>query len=81
MSQTMMYMLVAGLKYPEATTVIGAAWVFFRCLYLYGYIYSGKPNGSGRLYGGPFWFCQGGLWAMSVFGVGLPMLKLGILGY
>ncbi len=81
MSQTMMFALVAGLKYPNAVTAVSAAWVFFRGLYLYGYVYSGKPNGSGRFYGSPFWLCQAALWAISVFGVGLPMLKLGIFGY
>jgi glutathione S-transferase len=81
MPQTMLWMLVAGLKYPNAATAVGAAWVFFRTLYLYGYVFSGRPNGAGRAYGSPFWLCQGALCAMSVFGVGLPMMKLGIFGH
>ena len=79
MSQTMVWVLVAGLKYPNAATALGAAWVFFRSSYLYGYVYSGKP--SGRLSGSPFWLCQGVLMIMTVVGVGLPMFKLGIFGY
>ncbi|GAD99612.1 glutathione S-transferase [Paecilomyces variotii No. 5] len=73
-SQTMLFTLVAGLKYPNAAAVAGAAWVFFRSLFLYGYVYSGKPQGKGRMMGGFFWLVQGALWGMSVFGVAKDLL-------
>lgn len=46
--QTMLLTLVAGLKYPAATTLIGATWVVMRVLFLYGYVYSGQAAGAGR---------------------------------
>ncbi|CRG90500.1 hypothetical protein PISL3812_07544 [Talaromyces islandicus] len=76
MSQTMLYILVAGLKWPQASAVIGSAWVISRIVYTYGYIYSSKARGAGRLYGATFWLCQGALWGMSVFGVGRELLNL-----
>lgn len=36
-SQTMFFTLVAGLKYPQLATGLGAAWLVFRSLFLYGY--------------------------------------------
>ncbi|KAL1959177.1 hypothetical protein VTO42DRAFT_2682 [Malbranchea cinnamomea] len=74
MSQTVVSILVAGVKYPTAATLLGISWVAFRALFLYGYVYSKKPRGAGRLVGAPFWLVQGALWAISVFGVGLPMM-------
>lgn len=62
--QAMMSMLVAGVMYPNATTVLGAGWLVSRMLYLYGYIYSDKKMGGGRLIGSGFWLAQGGLWAL-----------------
>lgn len=75
MPQTMLFTLFAGLKYPHLATAIGASWLFFRSLYLYGYVYSGKPQGKGRLLGGFFWFSQGAMWALSVFGVAKDMIS------
>ncbi|KAJ5815187.1 hypothetical protein N7474_006964 [Penicillium riverlandense] len=72
--QTMLFTLVAGVKYPEYATAIGAAWVVLRTLFLYGYVYSGKPQGKGRMMGGMFWLAQGALWGLSVFGVGRDLL-------
>ncbi|KAJ5498526.1 Sterol O-acyltransferase [Penicillium expansum] len=74
-SQTMLFTLVAGLKYPELAAGLGALWVFFRVLFLYGYVYSGKPQGKGRMMGGFFWLVQGALWGLSVYGVGRPLLS------
>lgn len=68
-SQTMLFTLVAGLKYPELAAGIGALWVVLRSLFLYGYVYSGKPQGKGRMLGGTFWLAQGALWGLTVFGV------------
>ncbi|KAJ5103000.1 hypothetical protein N7532_003529 [Penicillium argentinense] len=75
-SQTMLFTLVAGLKYPQLAAGIGAAWVFFRTLFLYGYVYSGKPQGKGRMMGGFFWLAQGALWGLSVFGVGRDLISI-----
>ncbi|KAE8149461.1 hypothetical protein BDV25DRAFT_156269 [Aspergillus avenaceus] len=74
-SQTMLFTLVAGLKYPQLATALGAAWLLSRSLYLYGYVYSGKPQGKGRFLGGFFWLAQGALWGLSVFGVGKELLS------
>jgi glutathione S-transferase len=75
MPQTMLFILVAGLKYPQASAAIGSAWVLSRIIYTYGYISSSKSRGAGRLYGVTFWFCQAVLWGMAVFGVGRDVLS------
>ncbi|CAG7935454.1 unnamed protein product [Penicillium olsonii] len=74
-SQTMLFTLVAGLKYPEYAAGLGALWVFFRVLFLYGYVYSGKAQGKGRMIGSFFLLVQGALWGLSVFGVGGSLLS------
>lgn len=71
----MLFTLVAGLKYPTYAAGLGAAWVIFRTLFLYGYVYSGKPQGKGRMMGGFFWLVQGALWGLTVFGVGRSLLS------
>ncbi|KAL2832870.1 hypothetical protein BDW59DRAFT_157016 [Aspergillus cavernicola] len=72
--QTMLSILVAGLKYPSAAAGLGAVWVVLRCLFLYGYIYSSKPQGKGRYMGGLFWFAQAGLWGLAGLGVAWELL-------
>ncbi|OQD90670.1 hypothetical protein PENANT_c001G04708 [Penicillium antarcticum] len=72
--QTMLFTLVAGLKYPELAAGLGALWVFFRALFLHGYVFSGKAQGKGRMRGSFFWLVQGALWGLSVFGVGRELL-------
>lgn len=62
----MLFTLVAGLKYPQAAVTAAAVWLLCRSLFLYGYVYSGKPQGQGRYLGIPFWFAQGALWAMTL---------------
>ncbi|KAL1967868.1 hypothetical protein VTN77DRAFT_2557 [Rasamsonia byssochlamydoides] len=74
MPQTMLFTLVAGLKWPNAAAALGAGWVITRALFLYGYVYSGKPQGKGRYLGAPFWLFQGALWAMTVFGVARELI-------
>ena len=71
----MLFTLVAGLKYPEWAAGLGALWVFFRALFLYGYVYSGKPQGKGRMIGAFFWLVQGALFGLTVYGVGWPLLS------
>ncbi|OGM44942.1 diacylglycerol O-acyltransferase (DgaT) [Aspergillus bombycis] len=73
--QTMLFTLVAGLKYPLLATALGAVWLVARSLFLYGYVYSGKPQGKGRFLGGFFWLVQGALWGLSVFGVGRDLIS------
>ncbi|GAB1218383.1 hypothetical protein ATERTT37_007637 [Aspergillus terreus] len=73
--QTMLFTLVAGLKYPQLATALGSGWLVLRALFLYGYVYSGKAQGKGRYLGGFFWFAQAGLWALSVFGVGRDLIS------
>ena len=62
----MLTTLVTGLKYPQLAAGIGASWVVFRVLFLYGYVYSGKPQGKGRMMGGFFWLSQAALWALTL---------------
>ena len=62
----MLFTLVAGLKYPQLAAGIGAGWLVSRALFLYGYVYSGKPQGKGRLIGSVFWLLQGALWALTL---------------
>lgn len=63
----MLTTLVAGLKYPQLAAGLGTTWLVLRSLYLYGYVYSGKPEGKGRFLGGAFWFAQGALWALTLW--------------
>lgn len=70
--QTMMSMLVSGVVYPNATALLGAAWLVCRCLFLYGYVFGTKEKGAGRYLGSGFWLAQGGLWGL----VGMTAWKL-----
>lgn len=72
----MLFTLVAGLKYPQLAAGLGAAWLVFRGMFLYGYVYSGKAQGKGRLVGSFFWLVQGALWGLSVFGVGRDLISV-----
>ncbi len=62
----MISMLVAGLVYPQATAACGLGWLVSRALYGYGYIYSGKDQGKGRMWGSTFWLFQAGVWGMCL---------------
>ncbi|KAL9082083.1 MAG: hypothetical protein Q9159_006732 [Coniocarpon cinnabarinum] len=44
-------LLLAGLRYPLTASAFGAAWSFFRVIYMYGYTMETKTKGEGRLYG------------------------------
>jgi glutathione S-transferase len=74
--QTMLFILVAGLKYPNAAAILGGAWTLLRVAFLYGYVYSGKPQGKGRYAGSVFWLCQGALWALTVFGFARDLINI-----
>lgn len=75
MPQTMLFVLVAGLKYPNASAALGTVWLLSRVAFLYGYVYSNKPQGNGRYAGSLFWLIQGSLWGLSVFGVGRDLIN------
>jgi len=72
----MLSILVAGLKYPNSAAILGGAWTLLRMAYLYGYVYSGKPQGQGRYAGSFFWLCQGALWALTVFGFAPDLINI-----
>ena len=72
--QTMLYIFVAGLKWPLLTTLLSLAWLASRSLFLYGYVYSGKAQGKGRFIGAAFWLVQGVLWGLSAFGVAKDLI-------
>lgn len=72
----MLFTLVAGLKYPQLAATIGGLWVVSRVLFLYGYVYSGKPQGKGRAMGVTFWLAQGALWGLCVFGVARDLISV-----
>ena len=44
--------MIAGLKYPVASGVMGGIWNVSRVIYAVGYTRADKENGSGRLIGG-----------------------------
>lgn len=74
MSQTIASILVAGLVYPRAAPILGSIWVLGRIIYSYGYIMSTKPQGKGRLYGGPVMYVgQLGLWVLCIM-AGIKLL-------
>lgn len=45
----------------------------FRIVYATGYTREDKSDGSGRLYGAPFWFAQLGLFGLTAW-TGIKML-------
>ena len=71
--QTIAMLLFAAVFYPRATPALGLGWVVSRILFLYGYVKSDKPNGSGRMIGSTFWLAQLGLIGLCV-SAGLTML-------
>lgn len=77
MSQTVMFILVAGLGYPRASAALGVGWIVSRALFCYGYVASEKPAGNGRYIGATCWLAQGGLWAMTC-AVGFKLLNGGL---
>ncbi|PGH36161.1 glutathione S-transferase [[Emmonsia] crescens] len=74
MPSTTLSILVAGLKYPNATLALASAWFIMRAMYMYGYVYSNKPEGKGRYLGGLHTVAQLGLWGLSLFGVACSMM-------
>lgn len=66
-------LLVAGLRFPIASTVLGAGWIVSRILYAVGYTRADKEAGKGRLIGLPFWLFQLGLYGLVGYS-GVKML-------
>jgi glutathione S-transferase len=66
-------LLIAGLRFPIASTVLGAGWIVSRILYAVGYTNPNKENGKGRLIGLTFWLFQVGLYGMVGY-TGVKML-------
>ena len=66
-------LLIAGLRYPVAASVMGAGWIAARIAYAIGYTQENKENGKGRLIGAPFWLFQLGLYGMVAW-TGVKML-------
>jgi glutathione S-transferase len=57
-------MLIAGLRFPIAASVLGAGWTVCRWLYMRGYS-KGEATGRGRYNGIAFWAFQAGLLGLS----------------
>ena len=60
-------MLITGLEYPIATSIMGVGWVVSRIVYAIGYTQKDKVDGKGRLAGMPFWLFQLGLFSLSAW--------------
>ncbi|KAK4967540.1 hypothetical protein LTR66_011940 [Elasticomyces elasticus] len=58
-------LLIAGLRYPVASSVLGAMWGLSRIVYAVGYTKKDGKDGAGRLLGSPFWFAQMALYGMA----------------
>lgn len=57
-------LLVAGLRYPVASSIMGVGWILSRIAYAIGYTRADRDDGKGRLVGAPFWLFQIGLYGM-----------------
>ncbi|KAF1990988.1 membrane-associated proteins in eicosanoid and glutathione metabolism [Aulographum hederae CBS 113979] len=58
-------LLIGGLKYPVAASLVGVGWVVCRTAYAVGYTRRDKEGGKGRSVGAPFWLFQVGLYWMA----------------
>ncbi|KAH8758162.1 hypothetical protein BGZ57DRAFT_637676 [Hyaloscypha finlandica] len=66
-------LLLAGLRFPIASALMGAGWTVSRYMYMVGYSKGGE-GGKGRYKGIYFWFFQAGLAALASYnGVALLM--------
>lgn len=73
MPSTVFSLLLAGLKYPIASSVLGVIWLTGRIIYAVGYTRSDKTNGSGRLLGSHYFIAQMGLFGLTVWS-GIKMI-------
>lgn len=58
-------MLIAGLRYPVASALLGAGWSVARVAYAVGYTKADRSDGKGRLIGAPMWLFQLGLFGLT----------------
>lgn len=66
--QTALAMLIAGLRYPQTSALLGVGWIIGRVVFAIGYTRSDKPNGSGRVPGFLIQFpMQLGLWGLAAW--------------
>jgi len=63
-------LLVAGLRFPRASAVLGATWVAGKLVYTFGYVREGREDGSGRLVGTWWWVPHLALMGMAVVAAG-----------
>lgn len=71
---TAIALLIAGLRYPRLSTLLGATWIIGRIIFAIGYTQKRKENGSGRMIGFAIQFpMQLGLWALAGW-TGIQML-------
>ena len=67
--------MLGGLHYPRLAALLGSSWVFFRSLYLAGYVRpSWGANGGGRYKGIAFFFSQLGLIGLAAV-TGVEMIR------
>lgn len=60
-------LLIAGLKYPIASSVLGAAWCINRWVYAVGYTRHDKERGRGRVVGLGWMVAQVALMGLSAW--------------
>jgi glutathione S-transferase len=65
-------LLIAGLRFPVVSAVLGAVWCVTRVLYARGYTRADKERGKGRLVG--IWF-----WPVQLVLIGMAMWTGGTL--
>ena len=71
---TVLSILIAGIRYPVASSIIGGIWMICRVLYAVGYTRRDKKAGKGRAIGAGMWPAQFGLYGMAGW-VGISMLR------
>ncbi|KAK5127998.1 hypothetical protein LTR85_005115 [Meristemomyces frigidus] len=65
LSSVSVALLVAGIEYPIASSIMGAGWLVCRTLYAVGYTRADKTKGEGRLMGLPFALFEIGLFGLT----------------
>lgn len=69
-------LLLAGLQYPEAATLLGIGWMLGRIIFALGYTWKSKGHGQARMIGFAIQLpLQLALWGLAVWS-GLKMAKL-----
>lgn len=71
---TVIALLIAGLRYPRLSAVLGVGWIIGRIIFTLGYTRPDKENGSGRVMGFVIQFpMQITLWGLAAW-TGVSML-------